>query len=421
MKAFQVMVWKEFQQLKRDKVGLRLMILVPLVQMMVLGYALTTEVKDTPVAVVDHDHSPESRSLVQAIARNDLFLFRGHADSEAGLRRMLDRGDIKLALILPPDFAAALERALPRVPPASSNPGLNPGSDRGSGIGQDMEANIQGSGPRGLTPGIRSPPGARVQIWVDGQDANSAGVARGYLASVMNQWARERLATHLLAQGIRPDQLLPVEAEVRILFNPLLKSTWYMVPGIAVILVTMVTALLTGFSIVREKESGTLEQLMVTPIKPMHVVVGKTLPFFLIGIAELMVSLALARIWFQVPFQGGILALLAFSSAYMLSSLGIGILTSTIARTQQQALFIIWFFLLFFMLLSGFFMPVENMPGWVQAVTYANPVRWFMHVLREMFLKGSGFAELWREGAAMLAIGATVFAFAVLKFHRRAA
>jgi ABC-2 type transport system permease protein len=388
------MIWKEFQHMKRDKVGLRLMILVPLVQMMVLGYALTTEVKDTPVAVVDHDDSPESRSLVRAIARNELFQFRGRAASEAELRKGLDRGDIKLALILPPDFAADLERALPRVP---------------------AEGNLS------LTPGTRAPPGAQVQIWVDGQDANSAGVARGYLTAVMNQWARERLGTHLMAQGIRLDQVLPVEVEVRVLFNPLLKSTWYMVPGIAVILITMVTALLTGFSIVREKESGTLEQLMVTPLKPMHVVVGKTLPFFLVGIAELMVSLALARIWFRVPFEGSLLALLAFSSAYMLSSLGIGILTSTIARTQQQALFIIWFFLLFFMLLSGFFMPVENMPEWVQAVTYVNPVRWFMHVLREMFLKGSGFAELWREGAAMLAIGFTVFAFAVRMFHRKAA
>ena len=388
------MIWKEFQHMKRDKVGLRLMILVPLVQMLVLGYALTTEVKDTPVAVVDHDDSPESRSLVRAIARNELFQFRGRAASEAELRKGLDRGDIKLALILPPDFAADLERALPRIP---------------------------ADGDLSLTPGTRAPPGAQVQIWVDGQDANSAGVARGYLTAVMNQWARERLGTHLMAQGIRLDQVLPVEVEVRVLFNPLLKSTWYMVPGIAVILITMVTALLTGFSIVREKESGTLEQLMVTPLKPMHVVVGKTLPFFLVGIAELMVSLALARIWFRVPFEGSLLALLAFSSAYMLSSLGIGILTSTIARTQQQALFIIWFFLLFFMLLSGFFMPVENMPEWVQAVTYVNPVRWFMHVLREMFLKGSGFAELWREGAAMLAIGFTVFAFAVRMFHRKAA
>jgi ABC-2 type transport system permease protein len=193
-----------------------------------------------------------------------------------------------------------------------------------------------------------------------------------------------------------------------------------MIPGIAVFLITMVTALLTGFSIVREKEAGTLEQLMVTPLKPIHVVVGKAVPFFVIGIAELMFALNFARFWFGVPFRGSYLALLAFSAAYMLSSLGIGIFTSTVARTQQQALFIIWFFLLFFLLLSGFFLPVENMPHWVQQVTLGNPVRWFMHVLREMFLKGSGFAELWREGLAMLAIGFAVFGLSLAKFNRQA-
>lgn len=395
MSLYRVMIWKEFQQLKRDKVGLRLMFIMPLVQMFVLGYALTTEVKHTPVAVLDHDRSPVSRSLVDAVAHNDLFRFRGHAASEADLRRRLDRGEIRLGLILPPDFSEDLERAMPNL---AAGPG---------------------GGSAGLVPGMKTAEGAKVQIWVDGQDANSAGVARGYLSAVLNQWSRGRLETRLAAQGLRLDQVLPVKVETQVLFNPLLKSTWYMIPGVAVILITMVTALLTGFSIVREKEAGTLEQLLVTPVKPSHVLVGKTLPFFIVGLVELMVALALARLWFQVPFRGGYLALIAFSTVYMLSSLGIGILTSTVARTQQQALFIIWFFLLFFMLLSGFFMPVENMPAWVQTVTLANPVRWFMHVLREMFLKGSGFAELWREGLAMLAIGAAVFTMAVLKFNRR--
>lgn len=390
---FGVMIWKEFQHLRRDKTGLRLMIMVPLVQMMVLGYALTTEVKHTPVGVLDHDRSPASRSLIQTVAHNDLFRFLGTAASEGDLRRSLDRGDIKLALIIPPDFSEDLERALPRL--------------------------AGGGGPAGLMPGMRNPGGAQVQLWVDGQDANSAGVARGYLGSVLNQWARARLEQGLLSQGLRLDQVLPLKVEVKVLFNPQLKSTWYMIPGVAVILITMITALLTGFSIVREKESGTLEQLMVTPLQPMHVVVGKTLPFFLIGLLELLVALALAQLWFQVPFRGSYLALIAFSAAYMLSSLGIGIFTSTVARTQQQALFVIWFFLLFFLLLSGFFMPIENMPTWVQQVTLVNPVRWFMHVLREMFLKGSGFAELWREGLAMLAIGVTVLSLAVVKFNRR--
>lgn len=392
LNLFGVLIRKEFAQLKRDKVSLRLMIVVPMVQMILLGYALTTEVKNTPVAVLDHDGGPDSRSLIHAVANNGLFKFKGAAESEADLRSKLDGGDIKLGIIIPQGFSRQLENAT-RLNSGGGAPSL-------------------GLGPQGG--------GALLQLWVDGQDANSAGVARGYLSAVLNQWAMRRLGTRLEASGIRMDQLIPVATEVNVLFNPLLKSTWYMVPGIAVILVTMVTALLTGFSIVREKEAGTLEQLMVTPLKPIHVVVGKAVPFFFIGVAELMIALVIAQLKFQVPFRGHYLTLLAFTSAYMLSSLGIGILTSTIARTQQQALFIIWFFLLFFLLLSGFFLPVANMPQWVQTVTLANPVRWFMYVLREMFLKGSGFAELWRQGLAMLAIGGTVFAFAVLKFNRKA-
>jgi ABC-2 type transport system permease protein len=362
MNLLMVIVRKEFQQIFRDKTSLRLMFIVPLVQMLVLGYALTTEVKHTPIAVLDHDTGPRSKSLIQAVAANNLFNFKGYATSEAQLRDMLDAGKIKVGMIIPTDFTRDLELAT-RMQPL------------------DMGPSTLGVGPQG---------GAKVQLWVDGQDANSSSVARGYLSAILNRWAMDWLRGRLEGSGIRLDQVLPLSVEATVLFNPMLKSTWYMIPGVAVILVTMVTALLTGFSIVREKEAGTLEQLMVTPIKPFHVVIGKTVPFFLIGLVELMLALFMAQAWFQVPFRGNYAVLVVFSSAYMLSTLGIGILTSTVARTQQQALFIIWFFLLFFMLLSGFFMPVENMPHWVQVITYVNPVRYFMYVLREMFLKGSG-------------------------------
>ncbi len=391
MNLLAVIVRKEFQGLVRDKTSLRMMIMVPMIQMIVLGYALTTEVKHTPVAVLDHDQSPRSHSLVETISTNSLFNFKGYALSEPELREMLDQGKIKIGLIIPAEFTRELQAATQ----------LNPSSQ---GIGSLGNGSKDG--------------GARLQLWVDGQDANSSGVARGYLSAIINRWATDWLKLKLAASGIRLDQVIPISVETSVLFNPLLKSTWYMIPGVAVILVTMVTALLTGFSIVREKEVGTMEQLMVTPIKPIHVVVGKAVPFFFIGVVELMIALAMAQLWFKVPFRGNYGTLFVFSAAYMLSCLGIGIFTSTIARTQQQALFIIWFFLLFFMLLSGFFMPVENMPHWVQNVTYINPVRYFMHVLREMFLKGSGFKELWRDGVAMIAIGVSVFTFSVLKFNR---
>jgi ABC-2 type transport system permease protein len=244
------------------------------------------------------------------VANNDLFNFKGGAESEADLRSMLDRGSVKLGLIIPRGFSRQLENATRLLPNTSPNGGMP----------------MLGLGPQGG--------GALVQLWVDGQDANSANVARGYLGAILNQWAMGDLERRLEGYGIRLDQVLPVSTGASVLFNPSLKSTWYMIPGIAVILVTMVTALLTGFSIVREKEAGTLEQLMVTPLKPIHVVVGKAVPFLIIGIAELMLALNFARFWFGVPFRGSWLALLAFSAAYMLSSLGIGIFTSTVARTQ---------------------------------------------------------------------------------------
>jgi ABC-2 type transport system permease protein len=383
VKLLRLIVWKEFQHLRRDPTALRMLLLLPIVQLFVLGSALTTEVRHTPIAVLDHCACPASASLARAAVSPPLFRDMGFARSEDELREWLDADRIRAALIIPADFGSRLDAKL-----------ADPFSNK---------------------------PGAPVGVWVDGQDASSANIARGYLNAIVNQWASERLQGRMEANGRRLDEALPVRVRVAILFNPLLVSSWYMVPGVAVILVTMVTALLTGFSIVREKEAGTLEQLLVTPVKPVHIVLGKAAPFFLIGFAQLFLALGVARLWFGIPFRGSYAELALFCAAYMLSSLGVGILTSTIARTMQQALFLIWFFLIFFLLLSGFFLPVQNMPHWVQLVTYANPVRWFMEVLRSMFLKGSGLGELWPHLVALLVIGGGVFGGAVALFHRKSA
>jgi len=219
---------------------------------------------------------------------------------------------------------------------------------------------------------------------------------------------------------VRLESLIPVTVSPVILFNPLLKSTWYMVSALVVLLVTIITGLLSGLSIVREKESGTLEQLMVTPVEPHHVIIGKTVPYLMIGVAEICVFLVLAVLWFRIPFRGNFFELLLFGIVYMMSSLGIGILTSTVARTPQQVLFLVWFIMIFFILLSGFFVPIENMPHWVQDISLVNPVRYFMFAVRAMFLKGAGLADLWKELLAMFVIGISVFSVSVLLFHRRA-
>jgi ABC-2 type transport system permease protein len=373
MKFIRLIVWKEFTQIRSDPMIIRLIILPVLIQMFFLGYAITTEVKNTTITVVDRSNTPESVSLVQTMLHNRLFRFIGYSPSESDARERLDKGDARLAIIIPSDFAK----------------------------------------------GLAAPSGADVSLIIDGQDANSSNISSGYINSIILGWSMSFLKEKLAARGLKIKNVLPVEVHPVILYNPMLKSTWYMVPALAVVLVTMITALLTGFSIVKEKESGTLEQLMVTPISPVHVVLGKIVPYIVIGLFELSAVLVAATLWFGVPFRGNFLVLLLFGLIYMTSSLGIGILVSTVARNAQQVLFMLWFLLIFFLFLSGFFLALENMPVWVQNLTVINPLRYFMFILREMFLKGSGFAELWPQGLAMLAIGGIVFGASVLTFQRK--
>jgi len=373
MRFIRLIVWKEFTQIRSDPLIIRLIVLPVLIQMFFLGYAITTEVKNTTITVVDRSNSPESVSLVQTVLHNRLFRFVGYASSESDARERIDRGDARLAIIIPADFAK----------------------------------------------GLSALSGADVSLIIDGQDANSSNISSGYITSIVTGWSLSFLKEKLAARGLRVRNVLPVEVHPVILYNPMLKSTWYMVPALAVVLVTMITALLTGFSIVKEKESGTLEQLMVTPISPVHVVLGKIVPYIVIGLFELSAVLVAATLWFGVPFHGNFLVLLLFGLIYMSSSLGIGILVSTVARNAQQVLFMLWFLLIFFLFLSGFFLALENMPVWVQNLTLINPLRYFMFILREMFLKGSGFAELWKQGLAMLLIGGIVFGASLLTFQRK--
>jgi len=374
MNLVRLMIWKEFAHIRADPFSVRLMVFPVFAMLFILGYALTTEVKNIDVAMVDMSATPESRSLAETVRSNRLFRWKAASATVDEARIRLDKGDIRAALVIPPAFARDLKTA----------------------------------------------EGAHVQLLVDGQDANSANVSRGYLSAVIGKWAMQRFARDLEARGVRLESLIPVTVSPVILFNPLLKSTWYMVSALVVLLVTIITGLLSGLSIVREKESGTLEQLMVTPVEPHHVIIGKTVPYLMIGVAEICVFLVLAVLWFRIPFRGNFFELLLFGIVYMMSSLGIGILTSTVARTPQQVLFLVWFIMIFFILLSGFFVPIENMPHWVQDISLVNPVRYFMFAVRAMFLKGAGLADLWKELLAMFVIGISVFSVSVLLFHRRA-
>lgn len=374
MKLISLMIWKEFLHLRNDKLSIRLMIFPVILQVLIMGYALTTEVKYTPITILDQCNSVSSRSLTESIRNNELFRYTGNSESNSQMREQIDNGKAKLGLIIPKHFESDLKTA--------------------------------GS--------------AQVQLLIDGQDANSSNVAGGYMNAIIAQWGSGYLKNEAVKKGIDINTVIPITVNPVILFNPSLKSTWYMVPALVVLLITMVTSLLTGLSIVKEKEKGTLEQMMVTPVEPIHIIFGKTIPYLLIGFAELIVFIIFTILWFGIPFRGNIFLLMLFAVLYMVSSLGIGILTSTIARTPQQVLFLIWFLLIFFILLSGFFIPVENMPLWVQNMTMINPVKYFMFAIREICLKGTGIRDLTKEIYGMSVIGTVVFSSAVMFFHRKA-
>lgn len=373
MKLILLMIWKEFLHLRNDKMSIKLMIFPVIAQALIMGYALTTEVKHTSVTVYDNSRTPTSRSLIASIRSNELFNFKTQSTSYDEVRDRIDKGDVRIGLIIPKDFEADLKNGT----------------------------------------------GANIQLVIDGQDANSSNVASGYLNAVINQWGSTYLKKKAEMMGMDIDVIIPVKVNPVILFNPMLKSTWYMVPALVVLLITMVTSLLTGLSIVREKEKGTLEQLMVTPVKPIHLIFGKTIPYLFIGFAELFIFIVFVLLWFGIPFKGSFFVLLLFAAVYMMSSLGIGILTSTVARTPQQVLFLIWFVLIFFILLSGFFIPVENMPLWVQNVTAINPVKYFMFAVRELCLKGTSLNDMLPQLCNLAIIGVVVFFASILFFNRR--
>jgi ABC-2 type transport system permease protein len=258
---------------------------------------------------------------------------------------------------------------------------------------------------------------SRVQVILDGTDANTSNILLGYASQVVASTSQELLLEAAGRTGLpRVARILP---EPRIWFNPDLRSAFYMVPGVVALVLMIITMTLTALAIVREKEIGTLEQLLVSPITPYELILGKLIPFTVIGFVDILAVLGVARFWFGVPILGSIPLLFALSGAFILTTLGLGLFVSTIARSQQQAMLIAqFFFFMPFMFLSGFAFPIANMPPVIQAITYAIPLRYFLEIVRGLFLKGSGMAELWPQALALLGFGVGILSLSVLRFHR---
>jgi ABC-2 type transport system permease protein len=373
MRVLGTLVRKEFRQLRRDPALLRLVLLLPIVQLLVMSYALNNDLHNLRVSVLDEDRTPLSRRLAEAFPHGDLFVTGPVPVGPDDLARLLREHRCDLALHIPAGFAR----------------------DVGAG---------------------RSP---ALGLAVDGSNSSVAGRGTGYAEALLaREAARLAAETGPRAAGAGGLATLPVAPVARYFYNPELESRLYMVPGVIVVLVTIISALVTGLAVVREKELGTLEQLRVTPLSPLQIIAGKTIPFALIALVDLVLATAFAFVWFHVPLAGSPWALLLGVLAYLLVTLGAGLLASAVSGTQQQAVFTVWFFLVFAIMLSGFFFPVQNMPDWARALTWLNPMRFFMAIVRGVLLRGAGVADLGRELLVLLAMGLGAFGGAVALFRR---
>lgn len=363
---------KEFIQLFRDKRMLGLILVLPLVQLFLLGYIFSTDVRDLPLAVFDQSHSAEGRALLEAFRAADYFEVAYAANSEAELRHLIEQGDVGVGLIIPPDYAARLNE------------------------GQ-----------------------AQVAFIVDGSDPSIANTALSSAQLIAQSYSTQLLGEKLARSGMNLRLQLPVDVRTTVWYNPDMITAYFMIPGVIAMILFAITAILTASSVVREREHGTIEQLIVTPIRPWELVVGKILPYVLLGLFDAFEVIALGHLWFGVPLRGSLLLIGMVSALFMLSGLGIGLFVSTIANTQQEALMTVYMMLIPAIFLSGFLFPISNMPIWLQVISYAIPMRYFLNIIRELMIKGVGIEIIRNDVIALAIFGVALMSMAALRIRKR--
>ncbi len=366
------MLRKEFIQIFRDPKIKGVIFVMPMVQLMVFGYAVTTDVRNVATAVYDQDNSVASRELVARFAGSGYFEVVEYVRDDHRARELLDRGRV-VALI-------HMKR----------------------GFHEDLTA--------GRT--------ARLQVIVDGTDSTTAGIVLDYSTRIAADFSEEVLVRRL--QRLRGTALpaASLDLRTRAWFNENLESRNFYVPGVIAIIVMLITLMLTSMAVVREKEIGTMEQIMVTPITPMEFILGKTVPFAFIGFADVVLVTVVGVFWFEVPIRGSLMLLFAATALYLMTTLGAGLLISTISQTQQQAMMSTFFFFFPAVLLSGFMFPIANMPRVIQWLTYLNPLRYFLVIVRGIFLKGVGPGVLWPQMIALTLMGLLTLILAARRFKK---
>ncbi len=366
------MLVKEFIQVLRDPKIRLVVFAIPVLQLIIFGYAVTTDVRHVAMAVYDLDHSVASRELLSRFAGSGYFDIVRYVANDRETAEVLDQG--KAAAVLRVDH----------------------------GFDSDLRAGRV----------------AHLQLLLDGTDSNTASIVLGYSARIARRFSEAVLVerTSRLQGRVRPAG--QVNFQARAWFNENLESRNFYVPGVIAFIVTLMALLLTSMAVVREKEIGTMEQIMVTPITPTEFILGKTVPFALISLIDVIIVTLVGIFWFDVPVRGSIPLLFLATALYLLTTLGAGLLISTVSQTQQQAMMTTFFFNMPAMLLSGLMFPIENMPQVVQAITYLNPLRYILVIIRGIFLKGVGLAVLWPQFFALVVMGVATLYLASRRFRK---
>ncbi len=367
-------VRKEFIQFRRDRKMFGISFVAPVFQLLILGYAATLDVKQIPTVVCDQDNSATSRELVRTFASSGYFRIVGYLPQISDVDRQIDDGHASVAIVIPSDFEHS------------------------------------------ITSGESAP----LQIIADGSESNSAGIGMSYASMIVGRFSENIVIQSLVRKGLGSAIPGRVNGEIRVWYNPELRSRNFMVPSVLALLLMVMTMILTSLAIVKEKETGKMEQLVVTPIKPYQLMIGKLLPFLLIGLIDVLLVVLLTNVVFDLPVKGSVALLFGLCLVFLMTTLGLGLFVSTISRTQQQAMLTaIFFFMLPMIFFSGFVFPIQNMPKIIQYVTYIIPLRYFFVIIRGLFLKGVGFGTLWPEASALLAFGAVILSMSVLRFRKR--
>lgn len=374
MKIIISIIIKEFLQLKRDPRLFGIIFIAPVVQLILLGYAANLDINNINTIVYNQDKTQTSRDFIQKFERSGYFTMNHYTDNYDQVMNYINKGEDLWALVIPKDFEKKLQR------------------------------NEQ----------------VKVQALFDGSDGNKASIAFGYVTGVVSSFSQNILLETKNKYGLHITPAVNINSELRVWYNPELKTRVFMLPGIMGLLLTIVTTTLMAMGIVKEREIGTLEQIIVTPIKPAQLIIGKTIPFIVLGFIDVLIVTLVMVYWFGIPIRGDFFFLMVASLIYVLSSLGLGLFISTVSKTQQQAMMVAMFGVLLPMnFLSGFAFPIENMPGWIQGITYLIPLRYYITILRGVILKGEGLLELIPETLALLGIGIIILAASSLRFRKR--